>query len=264
MAGYDIVYVAVAPPDVLEANLVKKVGAIIDKDLYGTRLLLVGRIPRIIDHYQTIQTAESVAQSLRALGLVAIVCKDSELRKPSRIFRAYTLKLREGEVIFWDKGGEARRLKSKDASLILKGTIQTYTEKEAIRARIKFSLPATVLTGGIPIWRRIKEKIKNLSIQTEYFVRLYDRSSPELAVEIVQHNFDYSSLGTKMASSSFANLSTIITELRNTFPQAVSDDRLTEPFAVDVPFTAPGDAIEINCKLIYLYHQTVSALGPSA
>jgi hypothetical protein len=83
-------------------------------------------------------------------------------------------------------------------------------------------------------------------------------------VEIFQYNFDYSFLGTKMASSSLANLSTIITKLRDIFPQAVFDDRLTEPFVVDVPFLTPRDDIEINCKLIYLYHQALCSLGPSA
>jgi len=265
MAGYNIVHVAIAPPDMLEASLVKKVAAIVNKDLYGTRLLLAGKIPRIVANYQTIQIAESVAESLRALGLVAIVCDDSELRKPSSVsFRARSMEPGDGEVIFWDKGGEARIIKVKDVSLILKGTMQTYTEKEAIRTRMKFSLPATVLTGGIPIWRRVKDTTRNLSIQSECFVRLYERMSLEPSVEIFQYDFDYSFLGTKMASSSLANLSTIITELRNTLPQAVFDDRLTEPFAVDLPFTMPGDDIKVNCKLIHLYHQAMRSLGPSA
>ena len=264
MAGDNMVHVAIAPPDGLEASLIKEVAAIVNKDLYGTRLLLVGKVPRIVAHYQTVQTAESAAQRLRALGVVAIVCNDSELRRPSSVsFRAHTLKLGEREVIFWDKGGEATSMKAEDVFLILKGTIQTCIEKEAIRTRMKFSLPATVLTGGIPIWRRVKEKTTDLSAQTECFVRLYDRMSPELRVEIFQHDFDYSFLRTKMAST-LANLSIVISELRNSFPQAVFDDRLTESFGADIPLAMPGDHIEINCRLIYLYHQAVASLGPPA
>ncbi len=264
MSGYDTVHVAIAAADMLEASLTKKVAAIVNKDLYGARLLLAGKIPRIIAHYQTIQTAESIAQSLRALGLVAIVCKDSELRKRSQSFRAHTLKFGEAEVLFWDRGGEARRMGSRSVFLILKGRLQIYTETEVTRIKMKFSLPATVLTGGIPIWRRAKEKTKDLSLKTEYFVRLYDRESPEPSAEILQYDFDYSFLGTKMASSSLANFSTIVAKLRDIYPQAVFDERLTEPFGVDVPSTTPQDDIEINCRLIYLYHQAVSNLGPSA
>jgi hypothetical protein len=265
MAGYDIVHVAIAPPDILEASLVKEVAAVLNKDLYGTRLLLAGKIPRIVAHYQATQAAEGVAQRLRTLGLVVIVRNDSELRKPSSVsFRAHNLKIGEGEAIFYGKGGETRVMKATNVFLILKGTMRTYIEEEATRTTRKFSWPATLLTGGIPIWRTVKEKTRDTSIQTECFVRLYDRTSPEPSVEIFQYDFDYSFLGTKMAHSSLKNLNTIVKELRNTFQRAVFDDRLTEPLRVDVPFTMPGDDIAINCKLICLYHQAVNSFGSSS
>jgi hypothetical protein len=265
MAGYNIVHVAIAPPDILEASLVERVAAIIKKDLYGTRLLLTGKIPRIVAHYQTIQEAGSIAQSLRATGLVVIVCSDSELRKPSSVsFRAHTLKLGEREVIFWNKAGEEKKLKAENVFLILKGTMQTYTEKEATNTRLKLNLPATLLAAGIPIWRRSKEEAKGLSSQTECYLRLYNRTSPEPTMEILQYDFDYSFLGTKMSTSSLANLNTIITELRDVFPQAIFDSRLTDPVETHAPSVKSRGEIDINCKLIYLYHQAVSILGPSA
>lgn len=261
MAVDEIVHVAIGPPDRLEENLIKQVSAIIDKDLYETRLLLARKIPKAIAHYDTVQMAELTAQSLRALGLVVIVYKDSELRKPSQRYRGHTLKFEELAVLFWDKSGQARRMESSDAFLIIKGKIQTYTETEVITAKMKFSLPATIFTGGIPIWRKVKEKTSDKSLQTEGFMRLYNRTSPEPGVEILQHDFDYSFLGTEMAASSLANFGTTVTRIRDTFPQAIFDDRLTEPFGVDVPSATPQGSIEINCKLIYLYHQAVSTLG---
>jgi hypothetical protein len=258
-----MVYVAIAPPETLEVNLTKKAAAIIGKDLYEAHLLLSGKIPRIIAHYDTMQMAEFTAQNLRALGLVAIVCSDSELRKPSPIHRAQTLRFEERAVLFRDKRGQARRMKAKNMFLILKGTIQSYAEKATIKTRMKFNLLATVMTGGIPIWRRVKEKTREMSTQTECFVRLYDRSSTAPAMEILQHSFDYSCLGTKMASSSVTNLDILLTGLRNTFSQATFDDRLTEPCGADIPFTSPRENIEIKCKLIYFYHQAMSDLGSS-
>ena len=47
----------------VQANLIKGVAAIINKNLYATQILLVGKVPRIIAHYQTVQTAESVAHA---------------------------------------------------------------------------------------------------------------------------------------------------------------------------------------------------------
>jgi hypothetical protein len=265
MAGYDIVHVAIAPPEILEASLIKEVAAILNKDLYGTRLLLAGEIPRIGAHYQTTQAAESVANRLKALGIVAIVCNDSELRRSSPVgFRAHTLKLEVAESTFWDKSGEARRIQAENVSLILKGRMQTYTDKEVTTTKMKFSLPATILTGGIPIWRKVKEKNSDVSFQTESFVRLYNRMSPEPSVEIFESDFDYSFLGEKIAPSSFTNLNTIIAELRNTFPQAIFDDKLSGFFRADASFTTQRDDIEVSCKLIYLCHKVVSNFSPSA
>lgn len=258
-----MVHIAIVSSDTPEENLVKKVADIINKDLYGTRLLLAGRIPRIVAHYQNMQAAESVAQNLRALGLVTIVCQDSELRKPSRSFKAHTLTLGEEEVIFRDRDGEAKRIETANVFMILKGARQTYTEKKTTSTRMKLSVPGTVLMGGIPVFRKVKEDTRDMSPQTEGFVRLYDGISPEPSAEILQHDFDYSFLGTKMASSTFKNLSTTITELRSIFIQAVFDDSLTQPIRVDIPSTSLEDDIEINCKLIFLYHQAVSSPGSS-
>ena len=64
-----------------------------------------------------------------------------------------------GEGIFWNAAGETRRIKAESVFLILKGTRQNHTEKESIDTRRKLSLLATLLTVGIPIWRRVKEKL---------------------------------------------------------------------------------------------------------
>jgi hypothetical protein len=265
MAG--VVHVAVAPKEPLEAGIVEKVAAIVKKDLHETRLVLGWKIPRIVGHYQSLSVAESVAESLKALGLVAIVCHDSEIRQPSSArFRAHTLKLKEGEIAFWDRGRQERVIAAERVFLILKGTVQTQVQRETTRTKTELNLAATVMTGGIPVMRKVKveEKTKDQSRKTEDFVRLYGWTSPEPMVEIFQNDFDYSSLDKKKAFSSLENINIIVAELRSTFPAAVFDARLTRHFKVDVPFTSPQDEIEINSKLIYLCHRAVSGPGPAA
>jgi peptidyl-tRNA hydrolase len=262
MVGHDIVHVLIAPPDTLEINLVKEAASILNRDPYETRLLLSGKIPKIVAHYQTVQEAELIAKRLKTLGLVAVVCSDMELREfPSGRFRAHTLRLGDRDVTFWDKGGQTKKLETKDVFLILEGRIHTYTDKEVTNTRMKFNLPATLLTGGFPVWSKVKEKTKGTSVEVGYFVRLYDRMSLEPRVEIFENYFDFSSLESKIASSSFINLDSIIAELRNTFPRAIFDDRLAKPFGTSMASATQGDEIELNCKLIYLYYQAVSILG---
>jgi hypothetical protein len=44
---------------------------------------------------------------------------------------------------------------------------------------------------------------------------------------------------------------------------AALDDRLIKPFAAGIPSTMPRDDVDINSKLIYLYHLAASDLAQS-
>lgn len=254
MAAYDTVHVAIAPLTTPEANLIEKVAPIINKNPYETRLLLTGMIPKIIGRYPNRQAAESASQSLREAGLVTIVLNDSELRKPSQVFRAQTLEFGDEEVLFRNQGGQVRKMTARDVFLILEGKRQTYVETEVSQTKMKFSLGATILTGGIPVWRPVKEKIGDRPVQIECFARLYDRKSSEQSIELLQHHMNYSFLGAKKPPSSLANFNIVMTLLRELFPQAIFDDRLTKLVRRDTPPEQLQHDLEINYKLLYLYH----------
>ena len=261
MAELDFIDIAIAPPDVLETSLVEKVATIVNKDLYETRLQLAGKIPRIIFRCQTGEAAKAIVQSLTALGIVAFTYRDSELRKHSTgRFRAHSLKRGEGKIRFRDNGSVEKSLPAENVFLILQGTMQTYIEKESTETKMKFSLTRTMLTGGFPVWHPVQEKTKGVTVQTEGFIRLYERASMEPSVEIFQHDLDYSFLGQQLTSSSLQNLNATAAELRKAFPQAAFDDRLAN-FGASISFACPVDSIELNCRLIYLYHQAVSSPG---
>lgn len=255
----EILHIAIAPPANVEANLIKELAAIVNKDIYATRLLLAGKIPRIIAHYQTVQAAESAAQRLRHLGLVVILCKDSELLQTSSpIFRPRALRFGEEEVVFQDNSGTARIIKTENVFLIIKGIAQTPTEKEVTTTQMKLNLPATLLTGGIPIRRKVKKITVETSVQMEYFVRLYHRKSPEPDVEITQYGFDYSCLGANMSTNTIANFKTLSAKIKELCPHSVFDDRLTESLWLGGSATMSLYNNDIQCKLIYLFHEAAS------
>ena len=263
MADYEVMHIAIAPPANPDANLVRNVATVINKSHYDTRLLLAGQIPKIIAHYDSIQIAESIVQNLRDLGLAAIACRDSELRQSPQGFKVRTLEFGEKEVLFRDSAGHEKRIGENNIFLILEGKIQTSVEVETTKSKIKFSLTRTLLAGGIPVWRKVDEKTTERSIQDEYFARLYDRKSPEPSIEVLQHHMNYSFLGAKIAASSpsLTNFGTVILKLREVFPQAIFDDRLVKPSVVSAYSSRFGEDIEINCKLIYLFHLMASGLG---
>jgi hypothetical protein len=252
MADYGEMYIAIAPLANLDANLVKNVAAIINRGLYDTRLLLAGEIPKVIAHCSSLQTAESIIQNLRDLGLVAIACRDSELLQFPQTFKAKDLKFKGKEILFRDSAGHEKRVVETNVFLILVGRMETSVEVETIKTKTKFSLGRTLLMGGIPMWQRVDEKTTNQSIQTEYFARLYERKSSDPSVEILQQHMNYSFLGAKLAASSFTNFGTVVQRLREVFPQAIFDNRLAKPSALTT--YSSREVIEINCRLIYLFH----------
>jgi hypothetical protein len=253
MADDEIVHIALAPPADLDAGVVESVAAVIGRSPYDTHLLLSAKIPRIVTHCDSRQMAESLVQNLRELGLAAIACRDSELRRLPQTFQAQTLGLGEREVIFRDKAGREKKIAASGVFLILVGRIETSVETETTRTKTKFSLGRTLLMGGIPMWRRVDEKTTTQSIQTEYFARLYGRKSADPSVDILQHHLNYSFLGAEVAASSFTNFGTVVQRLREVFPKAIFDDRLASPSGLTA--SSGREDMEINCRLIFLFHQ---------
>jgi hypothetical protein len=258
MIDYEVIHIAVAPPANLDANLVRSVATVIHKSPSQTRLLLAGEVPKVIAHYDSIQATESIIRNLRKLSLVAIACKDSELRQFPQTFKAHTLEFREKEVLFRDVAGREKRIIENNVFLVLVGRIETSMEVETTKQKIKFSLPRTLLMGGIPMWRRVDEKTTAHSTQAECFARFYERNSPDPSVDILQHHMNYSFLGAKIAASSSTNFGTVVLGLREVFPQAIFDDRLAKPSVLTASPSGARECIEINCKLIYLFHTMTS------
>jgi hypothetical protein len=254
MSQSNIVHVAVVPPKSLDADVAKMVASLVNKEIFDTRLLLAGEIPRIIAHDTDIDRANSIARNIRDAGLVAFVCGDSELRNHSAGFVAHTVKPGEGEVLFRDKVGRESKVETGDIFLILKGRMRSHRREEISTTKIKINVPATVLMGGFPIMRRVTKKTGREALQLDDFVKIYDRRSPHPRIEMSQNHIDYAFLGPRLTSSVPANFPIVVAKLREWFPQAIFDERLTKPFKTDLPTASPREALEITCKLIYLCH----------
>ena len=258
MVEFEIIHIALAPPDVLDNSLIGKVAVIIGKDLYNTRLLLAGKIPKIIAHYSTKDQADTVDQSLRILGLTAMVFGDAELRKQSDSFRAYTAEFRQSEILFGNRSGQTIKIETDNTFLMLKGIIRTHKEKEVTTTKTKLNIPLTALSGGIPIMRKVKENAKEVTLREEYFLRFYGRNSMEPIVEILQNDFDYSSLGSQMGSSSIVNFNVLVTNIIKILPRVIFDDRLIRYYAADSSSNTLN-TVEVNCRLIVSFSQLINS-----
>jgi hypothetical protein len=250
--GEDIVYVVAAPPETLPPGLVMRVASLLGKAAYDTRLLLAGKIPRVIACLPDIVTADSMAQSMRDAGLTAFICRDSELRNCPARFVAHTVKSGERGVTFLDKVGGEAFVEASEAFLIIRGRVQSSVREKVQTTKIKLNVPMTLLTGGIPIMRRVSRTANGELIRADDFVRIYDGKSSDPRVEMLQNHMDYAFLGPDLTPSTPVNFRLVVTKLREWFPQASYDERLMRSFKTDVPVAGPEEALEINCKLISL------------
>jgi hypothetical protein len=259
MAGLEITHVAVLPPPTLDSTLVANVAAIINKDLYATRLLLTGKMPKLIAHCPSPGEAASVIERLKALGLAAVVCEDAFLRRPPAVFKVRTLAISSTEVSFRDQAGEIKRVNPLQAFLLLQGSHTAVTETKKTVTEVKFSISKTIMLGGIPVFSKKKAEVTDRSENSELFLRLYDRESAENVIEFSQFGLDYSFLGEKRSLSSVTNFNSVIGEIRRLFPDAIFDDKLVGIQGVKTSSVTAGNDTEVNCKLLYLYYRFLKA-----
>jgi hypothetical protein len=256
MTDQKIVHVAINPPESIESNLVKGVAAILNREIYEVRLLLSGRIPKLVAHFDNPETASTTAASLASLGQFAFMVDDVELRVPINSeagFKADSLQLGDGKIKFLAKNGTEKIITADELFLILYGKMNmpiTTTDKNI---KMKINVPATLVAGGIPIWHKSEENVEKLSYQTEYFVRFYGPVLPEPIIEVFESGFNYAFLGSKISLSSSENLKQLVLELKTKFPNAIIDNRLIEGAPI-----LQGSETENACKLIFLYHRARS------
>jgi hypothetical protein len=254
MATYEIFHIAIASSAAIEADLAVRVAAIINKDAYGTKLLLSRKVPVIIAHSNTQSNAEKIAGKLRELGLTTTVFTDSELRKSAQTFRAHILKFEPEAILCEDKTRQTFRIESDSVFLVISGKMQTYTETSETETRTEVNVKATLMTGGIPILRKVRQTTKNTTTETECFIRFYNHASAEPCIDIFQHDFNYSCLGAEMTLSSYLNFNLLVIRIKEKFPQVILDTRLMGP-----PFMSHGN-FDINCRLMYWYHLNMRPL----
>ena len=251
MAQPEIIYLAVVPPKTLEEDVLRRAASLVVKDVSDMRLLLVGKIPRIIAKYQASGPAEAIARGLKDAGLLAFVCRDSELRNRPESFMAHSAAPEGGRVVFRDRPGREARITADEAFLIIRGRLQSVSRKEITTKKRKLNIAATVLTGGLPVMRRTTQTSLQESFQSDEFVRIFDRKTSDPRVEMFRDHIDYAFLGPALTASTPANFEILVAKLREWFPRAIYDERPTRSIQTDIPTADPAEAVNIGCRLIY-------------
>ena len=223
-------------------------------------MTLAGRLPKFIAHFRDESAANIAVTSLKEMNLVAFLIAESELRQlvsPGII--AHSIKI-EGELaIFTNRDGKTKPLSKHDVFLILTGRKTSVTGGEAVTTTtMKVNLPATLLTGGIPVMKKVVSKTEEAQKTTQQFIRLYLRESDAPVVEMRQFDFDYSFLGEKKGPTATGNIAAATDILRKYFDRAYFDNSLLSGFVTDAKSISGIDLGEKNCLLLVCYYKALA------
>ncbi|MEL7562929.1 hypothetical protein [Dehalogenimonas sp. 4OHTPN] len=255
----DIGHVAVEPPPDLSPELIARAAAVLDRAPCDIRLLLAGRVPKLIAHFDNFARADAAAGNLRAAGLTALALSDASLRLEQPVFMAREIDFTAGELVFTGDAGQRRVMEKGQVFLIVEGIGRRAERVETAVQKTRFSPGATLLAGGIPIWRTRTETSSSESVTAEPFIRLYEASLRAPPVAVSRDTLkSFAFLGGGISGSSTVNLRKTADLLRSVCPQAGYDNRLSKPAAA-VSYTGRlQEDLELNCRLIFLFRAAQS------
>ena len=249
-------HIALMPSEKNEPGAADSIAGILKLDVYQARRLLSGTLPKLIAHFNSQEEAEMVAGSLGSFGLAVFTCEDSIVRRPPPVnFHPVTLRFEPGKITFTSQSQSVKVCESKDVFLLIKGNRSHVTEVEETKTTRKLSVGKTLLTGGIPVFNKVKEKTLTTTTETEQFLRVYSNTAMDPVLEIRQNGMDYKFLGVKLNYSSLVNFSSTVSDVKNNFPAAYFDNRLT-----GLKMENSGEKeFELDCRLLWLYYKSLKS-----
>jgi hypothetical protein len=249
---FHVVVMPTANPDI---DLIRQIALNTSQPLYQVRMLFAGPLPKIIAHPKEEALATAMAGSLRLLGLQAFSISDGDLKKPPQTrFLANKTEIAGDSVKFISRTGETQVFSPTDVFLLLAGRRTTPAQHTETITRIGLNLPATLLTGGLPIMKRSTSGGPKQENAVEGFIRLYGSQSDDPLVEVRQHDCDYSSLGSEMACTTKTNFAVLLESLRRFFSHAFFDQNLLNGFPLASRTSSGADPVEENCRLLFRYY----------
>jgi hypothetical protein len=259
MANNDLIDIAIVAKKGLNEELTQKLSLVLGRDLYQTRSLIASKFPRIIFQNTDAQRIKETSKQIDNLGLVSFSFKNNDIKKPLQLFKANRLEFVDDNLVFQEKNAQLLKLEKNNIFLILKGNLKISKEKEKVTNVKKLNVIATLMTGGIPIRRTKQEKTVEITTENDSFLRIFQKNSMDFCLEIRQHGFNYTCLGPEMSPASLQNFNIITSKIKESTPEAIFDDKLNEFPLISNSADPLRSNIDINCKLIYLYHQIMKS-----
>jgi hypothetical protein len=228
------------------AELTQSLAAALGITVYEARQRLIGGGPSVVASFADPNQARALAAKLNQGGLATLVVDAAPVRSGTGHFVVRRFEMGEKSLRIEAVDGRSAEVPYAEIELILAGTrIGEQTELKTITER-KFSLGGTILTGGLPVSKKVSRQEEVTTEERTRFLYLYAGSRPQVVFR--QSGMSYDGFGAAMKMSQELNFAFLTSELRRLSPHAIYDDRLLNRLG-QVRLLGPAQNPENNLDL---------------
>jgi hypothetical protein len=213
---------------------------------FEARQRLIGGGPSVVASFADPEQAHALARKLEQYGFATLTVDAAAVRRREgqTMVRRFQLNDWSLRLEAWD--GRPSEIAVDDIDLLLAGMSTVgYAETKTVTER-KLSLGRTLLSGGIPMSKKVERQEEVTVEESRRILYLYAGNRP--AVIFGQDGISYEGLGAAMKPSREQNFAHLTSELRRLCPKAVYDDRLLAR-AAQVRLLGPAQSLEGNLDL---------------
>lgn len=205
-------------------ELVDAVAGALGIAVFEARQRMSGNGPAVVASFADPQQALTLAKKLNQGGIATLVVDVAEVQNRAGRFIVRHFELNESSIRIKTSDRQRAEIPFEEIDLLLPSTsIVEYSEKKTVTER-KLSVGKTLLTGGIPMSKKVKREEEVTTEERSKVLYLY--AGNRMPVVFSQTGMTYDGLGAAMKLSRELNFTYFISELRRRCPGALYDDRL--------------------------------------
>jgi hypothetical protein len=205
-------------------ELVQAISSVLGITIFEARQRMSGGSPAVVAGFADPQQALALSEKLNQNGIATLVVDATEVLNGASHFICRRFELNESLLRVETSDRQRAEISYNEIDLLLPAmSIVAYSETKTVSER-KFSLGKTILSGGIPLSKKVKhEEVVTTEERTKV---LYLYAGNRLPIVFSQDGMTYDGLGAAMKISRELNFAYLISELRRLSPGAVYDGRL--------------------------------------
>lgn len=230
------------------AELVQALAVALGITAYEMRQRMIGGGPAVVAGFADPQQARTLSAKLNQSGIATLIIDADAVRSKAGRFVVRRFELKEWLLRIEAGDGQCAEIAYGDIDLLLPGTrILGQSETITVTER-KFSLGRTILSGGIPLTKKVERQEEVNKEERENILYLYAGERPPVVLS--QSGMVYDGLGAAMKLSRELNFAYLASELRRLCPAAGYDDRLLKRLG-QVRLLGPAQNPETNLDLAF-------------